>query len=302
MSRGCWHIILAIGLISLPCSGQAQDEEQGEQGQTATQQQPAPTLPIPLLVDIIEDEAAAEARKRREAEARQNQKDDLVAQQGMDRATQAMQQYSYVQTWLIGSGTALLIVTLLLTLQANLAAREAVKVTREIGEKQLRAYLFLDNELPIDPFRIAAGEPPHGMVNIKNFGQTPAYDIVCQRGAFDGPWPIPDNFEFPADDTTEWAGGAKGPDPEADGVVRWRRIDLKRWIEAQFGVVMHERTVGKQLAALGYRRLSARPQHPKADPAAQQAFKKNSPKRSPRPSPRRRAASLSRSGSRTKQG
>ena len=92
----------------------------------------------------------------------------------------------------------------------------------------------------------------------------------------------------------------KGPDPEADGVVRWRRIDLKRWIEAQFGVVMHERTVGKQLAALGYRRLSARPQHPKADPAAQRAFKKNSPKRSPRPSPRRRAASLSRSGSRTK--
>ena len=93
-----------------------------------------------------------------------------------------------------------------------------------------------------------------------------------------------------------------GPDPEMDGVVRWRRIDLKRWIEAQFGVVMHERTVGKQLVALGYRRLSARPQHPKADPAAQQAFKKNSPKRSPRPSPRRRAASLSRSGSRTKQG
>ncbi len=73
----------------------------------------------------------------------------------------------------------------------------------------------------------------------------------------------------------------KGPDPEIDpeidGVVRWRRIDLKRWIEAQFGVVMHERTVGKQLAALGYRRLSVRPQHPKADPAEQEAFKKTSP-------------------------
>jgi transposase len=70
-----------------------------------------------------------------------------------------------------------------------------------------------------------------------------------------------------------------GPDPATDGVVRWRRIDLKRWIEAQFGVVMHERTVGKQLAALGYRRLSARPQHPKADPAEQEAFKKTSPER-----------------------
>ena len=56
---------------------------------------------------------------------------------------------------------------------------------------------------------------------------------------------------------------AHGPDPARDGVVRWRRIDLKRWIEATFGVVMHERTVGKQLAALGFVRLSVRPQHPK---------------------------------------
>ena len=37
-----------------------------------------------------------------------------------------------------------------------------------------------------------------------------------------------------------------GPDPETDGVVRWRRIDLKRKIEERFGVTMHERTVGKQ--------------------------------------------------------
>ena len=68
-----------------------------------------------------------------------------------------------------------------------------------------------------------------------------------------------------------------GPDPERDGVVRWRRIDLKRRIETMFGVAMHERTVGKQLAALGFRRLSARPQHPKADVAVQEAFKKTSP-------------------------
>ena len=68
-----------------------------------------------------------------------------------------------------------------------------------------------------------------------------------------------------------------GPDPERDGVVRWRRIDLKRQIETIFGVAMHERTVGKQLAALGFRRLSVRPQHPKADVVAQEVFKKTSP-------------------------
>lgn len=69
----------------------------------------------------------------------------------------------------------------------------------------------------------------------------------------------------------------EGPDLETDGVVRWRRVDLKRKIEVRFGVVMHERTVGKQLAALGFRRLSVRPRHPKSDPEAQETFKKTSP-------------------------
>lgn len=71
----------------------------------------------------------------------------------------------------------------------------------------------------------------------------------------------------------------EGPDLEADGVVRWRCVDLKRKIEDRFGVVMHERTVGKQLAALGFRRLSVRPQHPRSDPLAQEAFKKTLPLR-----------------------
>ncbi len=71
-----------------------------------------------------------------------------------------------------------------------------------------------------------------------------------------------------------------GPDPERDGVVRWRRRDLKRRIEVEFGVVMHERTVSEQLRALGLRRLVPRPKHPKADMDAQEAFKKTSPRQS----------------------
>ena len=66
----------------------------------------------------------------------------------------------------------------------------------------------------------------------------------------------------------------EGPDPAVDGVVRWRRVDLQRRIEDRFGVAMHERTVGKQLAALGFRRLSVRSHHPKSDPDAQETFKK----------------------------
>ncbi|MFG1375240.1 helix-turn-helix domain-containing protein, partial [Xanthobacter oligotrophicus] len=34
-----------------------------------------------------------------------------------------------------------------------------------------------------------------------------------------------------------------GPDREKDGVVRWRRIDLKKIVLERFGVDYHERTV-----------------------------------------------------------
>ena len=91
-----------------------------------------------------------------------------------------------------------------------------------------------------------------------------------------------------------------GPDPDKDGVVRWRRIDLKRKIEELFGVTMHERTVGKLLAGLGYVRLSVRPRHPKSDPEVQEDFKKTLPRRSPRAYRRARTASRSKSGSKTK--
>src|SRR3954453_15670056 len=36
----------------------------------------------------------------------------------------------------------------------------------------------------------------------------------------------------------------QGPDPDRDGVVRWRRVDLRALIEARFAVRLHERTVG----------------------------------------------------------
>mgnify|MGYP006084190743 CR=1 FL=1 len=67
-----------------------------------------------------------------------------------------------------------------------------------------------------------------------------------------------------------------GPDPDVDGVVRWRCADLVQKIKNEFDVHYHERTVGKHLSALGFRRLSVRPQHPKSDPDAQNTFKKTS--------------------------
>src|SRR4051794_28217939 len=90
----------------------------------------------------------------------------------------------------------------------------------------------------------------------------------------------------------------RGPDPDRDGVVRWRRTDLKALIEARFGARLHERTVGRVLRRLGSPRLSVRPRHPKADEAAQEALKKASPRWWRERCPGTPAASRSRSGSR----
>src|SRR3954470_21042831 len=92
----------------------------------------------------------------------------------------------------------------------------------------------------------------------------------------------------------------QGPDPDRDGVVRWRRVDLRALVETRFAVRLHERSVGKVLRRLGFARISVRPEHPKADEAAQAAFKKTSPSWSARGFPSAPAASRSRSGSKMK--
>jgi transposase len=70
-----------------------------------------------------------------------------------------------------------------------------------------------------------------------------------------------------------------GPDLAVHGVVRWRRIDLKRFVEDRFGVVYHERTIGKILKAIGFSHISGRPRHPKQDPETLASFKKTSQRR-----------------------
>jgi transposase len=67
-----------------------------------------------------------------------------------------------------------------------------------------------------------------------------------------------------------------GPDPAVDGVVRWRRIDLKRVIAERFGVQYHERHVGTLLKQLGFSHISARPRHPGQDARIVDEFKKTS--------------------------
>src|SRR3954465_8427882 len=92
----------------------------------------------------------------------------------------------------------------------------------------------------------------------------------------------------------------RGPDPARGGVGRGRRVALRALIEARFAVRPHERTVGEVRRRLGFTRLSVRPRPPKADEAAQEAFKKASPGWWRERCPSAPAASRSRSGSRTR--
>ena len=67
-----------------------------------------------------------------------------------------------------------------------------------------------------------------------------------------------------------------GPDPERDGVVRWRCADLRKEVARRFSIEVHESTIGKWLHQLDLTRLQPRPFHPKKDAAAQEAYKKTS--------------------------
>ena len=78
-----------------------------------------------------------------------------------------------------------------------------------------------------------------------------------------------------------------GPDPARDGVVRWRCVDLRRVIKERFDVDLDEVSIGRTLKELGFAHVSPRPQHPKQDPQAIEAFKKTFPSGWRRRSPAR---------------
>jgi transposase len=49
-----------------------------------------------------------------------------------------------------------------------------------------------------------------------------------------------------------------GPRPYLDGVVRWRLVDLAQWLWERFGLSVSRQTLGRELRAMGYAKLSAR--------------------------------------------
>ena len=69
-----------------------------------------------------------------------------------------------------------------------------------------------------------------------------------------------------------------GPIPAVHGVVRWRLIDLAQWIFEEFRITIAKQTLSRELRAMGYRKLSARPRHYAQAEGAIENFKKTSPR------------------------
>jgi hypothetical protein len=59
----------------------------------------------------------------------------------------------------------------------------------------------------------------------------------------------------------------------------WRLIDLAPWMFEEFRITIAKQTLSRELRAMGYRRLSARPRHHAQAEGAIENFKKVSPTR-----------------------
>ena len=65
-----------------------------------------------------------------------------------------------------------------------------------------------------------------------------------------------------------------GPIPAVHGIVRWRLVDLCQWLFEEFRITVSKQTLSRELRAMGYRKLSARPRHHAQAEGAIEAFKK----------------------------
>ncbi len=68
-----------------------------------------------------------------------------------------------------------------------------------------------------------------------------------------------------------------GPTPAIHGVVRWRLVDLCQWLWEEFQISVAKQTLSRELRAMGYRKISARPRHHAQAEGAIEHFKKPSP-------------------------
>jgi hypothetical protein len=184
MSGRYWlSLIAAIGLTASFAHAQGVGNDAGSKPsatQSASQPRPdaPPTIPISVQNDIKSIARALETAndKQPSQDEEDRAKRDLTAQEDMAFWASLMFGATVLGIFLSGAGVWLIYGTLIQTRNAATAARDAVTVTRDIGEAQVRAYLHVKS---LTVSFLHGLERPGFAAIITNSGQSPAREVVC---------------------------------------------------------------------------------------------------------------------------
>lgn len=228
MLKSCWIIAVVIGL-AFSQSLQAQEQTSPTEDRAIHLQELLDQKPSGIPIRIIEDSDARDARERSDREREQREKADLEAQQGMNAATKAMNDATqsiewatWLSTFFVAVGTALLVWTLILTRQANKSAQTAVEITRDIGRLQTRAYLDICDAKVTN---LKVGHVPTIQIAIKNCGQSPARNLRVRSTV---------GFINTDPDTIKLRHGIMNPSTSiiGSGVTSYLTVKLERTLSA----------------------------------------------------------------------
>ena len=182
MFRGHWlPSIAVIGLAVAVSAAYAQpvSDDPGSQPSTSQTQTKPPDNETPRILGPIERgvdriTGALETLKPEPKSAREDERAerDLNAQEGMAYWAKWMFWSAGASVVLTGIGVLLIAGTLVYTKRAAIAAADAVRVTRDLGEAQIRAYLHCKSA------KYSLGkEAISAILVIENTGQSPASDV-----------------------------------------------------------------------------------------------------------------------------
>jgi len=122
-----------------------------------------------LVMVLIGGAASAEMEPTEEALTRE----DLVAQQGMNRSTKALVMLGWMQLAVAGLGTVAVVASLGFSTRALKLTRDALDLQRTTAEQELRAYIgAIVPEKSINPDTNEASI----VLFIQNFGATPTFN------------------------------------------------------------------------------------------------------------------------------
>lgn len=226
---GFLALVLLIGGAVTLCDNQGRGAGSNE----ATQQQDPGANPYIAPNAVVQAPPAEPQTSRNEW----RQEQDLRAQRDMAK-------WAFIMLWVTGASvavTSLGVVYVALTLQetrrAVKAADDAVAVTREIGNKQLRAYIGVASATA--KFNWSGDASYRFVVTIKNYGATPASGVYFERRLdwsedidpqFE-PFVLPAeherimSFQLPPGETHEIEFVCEYPEPEA--TRKERKMDPK---------------------------------------------------------------------------